>query len=155
MLVLNAPQNLFFLPFGCQSALKSRRIEFFGPFLVPSRIFRGPQNHLKSPKWRQIYIKNLITRSPFGRPGTDSLPRSLLERSWAPRWSIWDDFLWILVSFFNAFPNIFAIRFAECNHFSIYFGHIVQWIFNISSRLFPRLARLIAKLANKNGLRKC
>ena len=50
---------------------------------------------------------------------------------------------------------MFAIRFAECNHFSINFGHIAQWIFNTSSRVFPRLARLIVKLANKNGLRKC
>ena len=39
---------------------------------------------------------------------------------------------------------MFAIRFAECNHFSIYFGHIAQWISHTSSRLFPRLARLIA-----------
>ena len=47
MLVPNAFQNLFFPPFGRQSAPKSRRIEFFGPFLVPRRIFMGPQNPLR------------------------------------------------------------------------------------------------------------
>ena len=85
----------------------------------------------------------------WSRPASKSPPKALLGTifmdfrcSWAPFWLIWD---W--ASVFNVFRNMFAIRFAECNHFSIYFGHIAQWIFNTSSRLFPRLARLIAKLA--------
>ena len=53
MLVPNAFQNLFFPPFGRQSAPTSRRIEFVGSLLAPPRILRGPQNQQKSPKWCQ------------------------------------------------------------------------------------------------------
>ena len=47
MFFLNAFQNLFFSPFGRPRAPKSRRIEFFGPFLAPPRILRGPKNPLR------------------------------------------------------------------------------------------------------------
>ena len=61
----------------------------------------------KSAKWRQnatpktpVVLQNTV-------PGTDLLPRSLSECSWASFWSIWDGFLMNFKGFGHQFGSIF------------------------------------------------
>ena len=69
---------------------------------------KSPQIAQVAPKI-QILWKDLAC---FSKPGTDLLPRSLLERSWAPFWSIWDGF-WMN---FDGFWYHFSMHFGFfCN----------------------------------------
>ena len=63
-------KNIFFHSQDRSRTPKSRRINFFGSFLAPPWILRGPQNHPKSAKWRQKAPK--------------IIPSLLLELSWNP-----------------------------------------------------------------------
>ena len=92
-------KNDFLAPFGRPGVPKSRRIEFFGPFLAPPWILREPKNHQKS----ILNIKNHQKKHPGRSIFSTQFPRSLSDRSWAPFWSILDgfgrflhDFSWIL-----------------------------------------------------------
>ena len=76
MLVPNAFQNLFFPPFGRQSAPKSRRIEFFGPILGSLGAQLGPK---KVPKIVQVSPKASKKASgalTFWAPGINQKKRS-------------------------------------------------------------------------------
>ena len=111
----NAFQNLFFPPFDRPGAPKSRRIDFFGPFLAPGPISRGPKNRPKSTKWRQNAEKKVRRPAQNRLPGIDLFPRSLSDRSWAPFWSIsgppWLQNHWFLHDFSTHFDQILGIIF--------------------------------------------
>ena len=118
MLVPNAFQNLFFPPFGRQSAPKSRRIDFFGPLLAPPRIFRVPK---KVPKIVQVSPKasKKVSRAlTFWDPGVELMSGSVLQCSWAPILSILGRFLMNSDGFghhfFEDFTYFSAGAFAEC-----------------------------------------
>jgi len=110
MLVPNAFQNLFFPPVGRQSAPKSRRIDFFGPFLAPPRIFRGPQNRQKSSKWCQNASKKYQSEALIDAPAFRLRPKAPPKRSWVPFSLIWDGFLMN----FNGFGHQFSMYFGTC-----------------------------------------
>ena len=81
----------------------------FGTPLPPSCV---PKWHPKSLKYRQKAQKKHPGRSLFVVLENDLLPISLLERSWAPFWSIWDGF-WMN---FNGFWYHFSMHFRfVCN----------------------------------------
>ena len=83
--ISKSAQNYFLAPSGRVQMPKSRRIQFFGPFLAPPWILRGPQNHPKSAKSHQHCLIKIVSRRSWH---TDPVPRSSLKRSRAPFWLI-------------------------------------------------------------------
>ena len=66
---------------------------------------RCPKWHPKWPKWRQNAPPKtqVVHQNTF--PGTDLLPRSLSERSWASFWLIWDGVLINFEGFWHQFGS--------------------------------------------------
>ena len=106
-------KNDFLAPFGRPVVPKSRRIEFFGPFLAPPWILRDPQNRPKS----NFNIKNRQKKQMPQSIFSTQFPRSLSDRSWAPFWSILDGFWKVFAWFFMKFGCIFAAKCADPNRF--------------------------------------
>ena len=97
--VLKTPSKTTFLSArGCFRESKCRRIKFFGSFLAPPWILRGPQTRPKSAKWRQNdynfcsakWASNqLASQVPFGT----LLGTIFFDFGW-----ILDEFWWIWAS---------------------------------------------------------
>ena len=100
------PKNDFLAPSGRVRTPKSRRIQFFGPFLAPPWILRGPQNRPKSPKWRQNGRKERTPVLPGGAPGANLFPGSILGAIFDAFWMIFDGLLMIFWPFFFIFIKI-------------------------------------------------
>ena len=99
------PKNVFLAPSGRVRTPKSRRIQFFGPFLAPPWILRGPQNHPKSAKWRQKapkIIPSLLLELSWNRPFSKIAPRTFLG-------IIFNGFGWIFNEFQHSFWSFFII----------------------------------------------
>ena len=75
---------------------KSRRIEFFGSFLAPPWILRGPQNHLKSAKWHQNGLIKTLPRRSWHQPASKTLPETPPGTILVDFWLIFD---WFLIDF--------------------------------------------------------
>ena len=100
------PKNDFLAPSGRVRAPKSHRIHFFGPFLAPPWILRGPQNRPKSPKWRQNGRKEQTPVLPGGAPGANLFPGSILGAIFEAFWMIFDGLLMIFWHIFFIFIKI-------------------------------------------------
>ena len=96
-------KNDFWAPLNCFRMPASRRIEFFGSFLAPPWILRGPQNRPKSPKWRQNGRKERTPVLPGGAPGANLFPGSILGAIFDAFWMIFDGFLMIFWPIFLHF----------------------------------------------------
>ena len=82
----NPPKNDFLAPLGHIRTPTSRRIQFFGPFLAPPWILRGPQNRPKSFKWRQNDRKERTPVLPGRAPGADLFQGSILGPIFDNNW---------------------------------------------------------------------
>ena len=88
-------KNDFLAPFGRPVVPKSRRIEFFGPFLAPPWILREPKNHPKS----IFNIKNLQKKVLGGRPRVVQRQSCFQDRFLVDFGWIFDGFGWIWMDF--------------------------------------------------------
>ena len=91
----------------------SKMLDFWTP-LAPGGSSNGAQN-------RPSGVKRASFSQRWSRLFADLFPRSLSERSWVPLWSIWmdfrwifDEFGWILASFFYDFGHVSAAASTEC-----------------------------------------